>query len=77
MATVPEATQSKPSISQSVTLHFDHMTWGDLKRFVALADLVYVDDSESVDLAWDDEDANDPYAAPIGLTFCSLIGGLG
>ena len=75
MATVPEAAQPKPSISQSVTLNFDHMTWSDLRQFVGMADQAFVDGGETVTLAWDESDSEDPYAPPIGLTFSVLAGG--
>ena len=74
MATVPKAAQATPSITQATTIHFDHMTWGGLRQFVGMADLALVDDGEAVVLAWDERDSEDPYAPPIGLTFCILKG---
>ena len=59
----------KPSIFQSTTIHFDCMTWGELRQFVGMADLAFVDDSETVTLAWDQSDYDDPNSPPIGLTF--------
>ena len=50
------------------------MTWGGLRQFVGMADLALVDDGEAVVLAWDERDSEDPYAPPIGLTFCILKG---
>jgi hypothetical protein len=79
MATVPktsEQAQQKPSICVSVQINFDHMTWGELKHFITLADREHVDDSEPVCLAWDESDYDDSYAAPIGLKFSTLDSGL-
>lgn len=73
MATVPEAAQPKPSIVQSTTIHFDHMTWGELRQFVAMADLVFVDDGEPVAFAWNESDYDDPNSPPIGLMFTGLV----
>ena len=71
--TPAEESQPKPSIFQSTTIHFDHMTWSDLRQFVGMADLVFVDGSEPVDLAWDESDYDDPNSPPIGLKFTGAV----
>jgi len=71
--TPAEDSQPKPSIFQSTAIYFDSMTWGNLRQFVAMADLVFVDDSEPVALAWDESDYDDPNSPPIGLKFTGAV----
>jgi hypothetical protein len=69
MATVaiaPDPPQPKSSILIEVTLSFEHMTWGDLRRFVELADRNHVSDLDEVALDFE-PDVDD--FEPTGLMF--------
>ena len=74
MATMPQEAdipQPKPSIHMSVTIEFEHMTWGELRGFIAMADHDGVPDDEMVALAFV-PDVDD--FEPIGLTFSTYVG---
>jgi len=73
MATVPKATeqaQQKPSIFCEVTAYFDDLTWGDLKRFVELAERDGINPDTPVGMHYQDDD----YREPNGISFTFAAG---
>ena len=63
VATANDHRGQKPLIRLTATIFFDGMTWADLREFVSIADRNGIDDGDTVDLYYENED----FYSPLGL----------